>query len=776
MLPSDLRSAAGLVSVLAAIGAALGCTRKADSIEMTRVPPPEGGSLHAVVTVEGDDAPRVAAPGTSRLHVRTEGNDRWRSRHVRWPVGDEPSEGSPLQGLSRPEEQSNFPSGHRFASLGGRFWMLTRRTADRPPVLLVSDRRGKGTDWSTVDLPENIRRSGSSRSGVPPTPGEAKLAQVDPTAPLRIVARRSALYLFTADAAWRAEPGRDQPLSDWSKISTDGVTKIESRGRRSLPAVVRNYLPATDDRPFELLTVYGSRLFVYRRHRESDEWIVVATLPTVDRELLASASGRPLFLLGPDALYRSRELGERWQRLELAPPLDRRPKVATLALVEADAPLPTVLVGTKSGAILRSDNGGNNWNIRHEPDPDGRGITDFAVGPDGERVWAATRGQGVLTSGDAGRNWETSNRGLRASRPFAVAIGLNGELLTGSDSGLHRLTGAPADGHWDQYHGRATTAIGVDEAESELWSGTLGGAVVRGAEDYRKKFSGPDPSAESPLLFKPWRVPELLERKRAILEFNFRPGGRILAWTRGVGRLVSDDGGDTWKRPSMNEGLERALRDSIVTDSLVDPANTHYLATRELGRRGAPRIWRSPDGADAWSSVTTLHSSRDLRRLFLRRADASPADVLYYGYGSKLGRSTDGGDHWRILDGPWQQGTIRAFDLTSDDRTLAFRTPRSHRVSLIEQLDRDPPLQRTYDFDWSGPGRELDANINDVIRYNRFVVVATGADLYAGSIPRGRSQLPNAPTIIATLVVVTLLVGLSFWYLRYARLRIRRNE
>lgn len=767
------RLTAGLAVALFALAAGPGCTREADRVEMSRVPPPEGGSLFAVATIEEDDATRLAAPGRSRLHVRSDADSRWEDRRVRWPDVGRTSGRSPLEGLGRPEEQSNFPSGHRFAALGDRFWMLSRPGSDEPPVLLSTDARGE--TWSRVDLPASAKRTGTSPSRRSPTPSEAQLAQVDPSTPLRIVARRGALYLFASDAVWRARP-EQEGLSDWSKLSTLGVSQLESRGRRSLPAVVRNYLPATDARPFELLTVYGSRLFVYRRHRKSDRWMVVDTLPTIDRELEATSAGEPLYLLAPDTLYRSRELGERWQRLEPTAALDSRPEVAAMALVESDGGPPNVLVGTESGAVVRSENGGNSWTVRHPPDPDGRDITDFAVGPEGRRIWAATRGSGILASVDAGRNWEHANRGLRATRPLDLEIGLNGELLTGTDAGLHRLTGAPADGHWDGYHTRATTAIGVDETQSTLLSGTLGGAVVRGGEDHRRAFSGPKPSADSPLLFKPWRMPELLDRDSAILDFDFPPNERVVAWTRGLGRLVSPDGGDQWERPRLNEGLERALLDSVVTDSLVDRTNTSFLATRELGRRGAPRIWRSPVDTDAWSSVTTLHSSRRLRRLLLRRSADARAGELFYAYGGELARTTEGGNHWTALDGPWNEGTIRALALTPEHRTLVFRTPKSHRVSIIDRIDRDPPVQRTYDIDWTDPRGGPGGNVHDVIRYNQFVVVAAGANLYAGAIPRGRSQLPHAPTIIATLVVITLLTGLSFWYLRYARLRAIRRD
>jgi len=58
------------------------------------------------------------------------------------------------------------------------------------------------------------------------------------------------------------------------------------------------------------------------------------------------------------------------------------------------------------------------------------------------------------------------------------------------------------------------------------------------------------------------------------------------------------------------------------------------------------------------------------------------------------------------------------------------------------------------------------ANIRDVVAIDDTLYVRTNDAVYAGSRPDGDTQLPHAPTIMATLVVILLITGLSFFYLR----------
>ena len=754
----------------------VGCTEEAERIEMTRIPAPPGGVVETIALADsGEDAPELIAPSNQTLYARDIADKRWTPRRATWPKGFEQTSGSPISGLFWARDSFNFPTDHRLTTHDERIWMLTRAAPAERSSLLVSDDHGRS--WTEVDLPSPFRGGPDPRGRRGGDP--KKLARIDARTPLRIVSRGGAgLFLLGADHVWKAIFTDEQPanVSDWERIDISGTDVLGSAAPTSFPKVVRNFLPATDERPFDLLTVFGERLYIYRRHAESSQWVLVSTLPTIDMALRAAPNGKTLYLLAPEAVYRSSQQGEQWEKLTLTSPLDSPPNHSGFAFLpsqtgrETTGPFPGLVVGTTRGAIYRSQDGGDSWTQVRKPDPDGRAITAIVVDDDSDHLWASTAGEGVLVSDDRAKSWKQTNRGMRSARPGPITRGPNDEFLVGTYAGLFRLTGAPEDGHWDPYHDRATTAIEVDTDDSRVFAGTLGGAIVTESSGSGLNVSeaGTFDGQNAPL-FQSQMTPPWIERPSAIVTIDSRPdSSQLFAWSRGEGMLQSTDAGDSWRRNELNRALRSALARSVITNFTVDYDGGMYLSSHPFEFESPAQLWRSFNDGESWHAVYTFPGTRSNYPLLLRRPPGSPAETLYLAHGSRLARSTDAGDTWRDLPGPWETGTISAYDAGRDRHTLLYNNRHSSHVAFVRETSADEPSVETYTLVWPETRERPRPDIRDVVAIDQFIYTTTDDALYAGSVPEGETQLPHAPTIIATLVVILLMTGLSFFYLRSA--------
>lgn len=749
------------------------CTQKAQRIDMTRVPPPPGGIIETVSVLGSGDDTRVVAPSRRQMYVQRPSGGRWERRAVEWPTRPEGGSNSPLAGMTRSRDTVNFPARQRFTTHRERIWLLTHRRSATRPVLLVS--HDVGRSWTRAPLPALYETDDQE-----PDDGQAapntQLAGTNAKAPLRLISRgNSGLYLLDEDHVWRAVFSEKAPvtLDRWKPIDISEIDVLDSATPTTFPSVVRNFLPATEKRPFEILTVFGDRLYVYRRHRASQRWILVSTLPTIDLSIHSLPGRDLLYLFGPEAIYRSAKQGEQWEKLTLTQPLADSPKHRSLGFIRrpkegTERPLPTIVVGTEAGAIYRSIDGGDRWELSREPDPDGRAVTGFAYEPEAARLWAATEGLGVLRSSDGGATWRASKNGMRATQPLAVATGPNDELLLGTHAGLFRLTGAPEDGHWDRYHDRATTSVEVNPRKSRIFAGTLGGAIVTEAPGGELNVSeaGTIKEDRAPL-FQPWRVPSALSESSAILSVESRPSSeRMFAWSRGQGILHSTDNGVSWRRMQLNSAVLSALERSVVTNFVVDHGERMYLTSHPFDLNSPAQLWRSYDDGETWHAVYTFPGTRSHDPLILNRGDRHATEKLFLTHGNRFARSLDAGSGWTDLHGPWETATIRAFEVDEDRLTLAFNSNHATEIAFVREERGDTPPTRTYSIVWPDKQELPPTDIRDVASIDRFVYLTTDDELYAGTVPAGESQLPHAPTIIATMTLILIMTGLSFWYLR----------
>jgi photosystem II stability/assembly factor-like uncharacterized protein len=764
----------------------VGCTRESHRVDLVEVPTPPGGNVSTLARLDPDaegEPASLVATSPSHLYVRPENGSRWEARSIPWPDRILSPGRPPTAGISPPRASFNFPRSTRLTTYEGRIWMLTRPRADRGPVLMVGHDAARS--WSLAPLPPFYRRRSPIDRGN--DSDSIDLTRIDTRTPPRLSNHgRHGLYLLDGHRIWRAVFEEDAPktLRRWQPLDLSGLQPHEGPAGRDFPSVIRNYLPATEDRPFELLTVFGERLYVYRRQKGAERWILVSTLPAIDRQLFGYAGTDLVYLLSPETLYRTTDRGERWTGLPLSRDLNRSEITTAAFLDEPDDPdaaperpgLPTVLLGTDTGSIYRSQYERQNeaedvWEPVRPPDPDGRAITHLVASPGGRDVWASTEGLGLLRSTDGGRNWSRASRGFRATRPLDLAIGSHGAPLLGTESGLFRLTGAPEEGHWSRLHGRASSALVRRREPNRIFTGTFGGAIVSEAADgpvVPGRKDAPSPRMPPPL-FQPWSAPTLPLPASAVLSIRERPNAETLfAWTHQQGLLTSSDDGVSWWHTPLNPGLLSTLRRSVVTNFVVGRGRHMYLTSHSLDRSSTPaRLWRSSNDGETWHSVHTFSDSFPGAPFLLRRAARPVGNTLYFAHGDRLARSTNAGDSWTELQGPWTGGRIYAYAVEDDRQTLVYNTRNATRIAFLSDVaDTRRPDIRSYQLDWPAQSELHRPNVRRVVRHQRFVYVATSSSLFAGIIPEQRVQVPNAPTIIVTLLFMLAVTGASFWYLR----------
>jgi photosystem II stability/assembly factor-like uncharacterized protein len=144
-------------------------------------------------------------------------------------------------------------------------------------------------------------------------------------------------------------------------------------------------------------------------------------------------------------LFRSSDGGQTWESAYTS--LNTREALPTTAI--ALAPdfnhEPTVFAGL-NGAILRSYDGGTNWQRSRLPTPS-PAISALAIAPnyvEAGIVFAGTNEDGVLVSNDRGKNWVSWNFGLLDLNILCLAISpdfaTDETLFAGTESGLFSST------------------------------------------------------------------------------------------------------------------------------------------------------------------------------------------------------------------------------------------------------------------------------------------------------------------------------------------------
>ena len=323
----------------------------------------------------------------------------------------------------------------------------------------------------------------------------------------------------------------------------------------------------------------------------------------------------------------------------------------------------TLYVGLEQGLVQAPLNGGASfhWSFRGAP------VQSIAVDPlVPNRVYAATLGEGLWRTDDAGETWERAGKGIASPCTWVVAVSRcdrasdAGAVYVGTElSALYRSTDAgasfeelpalaehPSRREWSfppapDTHHLHSIALDVTDPEIVLCGIELGG-VLRSTDrgkSFEQTDADPDPHTLRTHPFAPARMYE---------------GG-------GTSFVESRDHGATWER--LLDGIPDEIRyffsfevdpgdpDTMVISAAKDPFSGHAVPLP--GFDPWSTLYRRTAGA-AWQEVTDGLPAREGTAMgTLVTSPALPGVFSYVTVPGALFRSGDGGASWRELACEW---------------------------------------------------------------------------------------------------------------------------
>ncbi len=323
------------------------------------------------------------------------------------------------------------------------------------------------------------------------------------------------------------------------------------------------------------------------------------------------------------------------------------------------------------------------------PGTSGR-VAALAVSPrDDREIWVGASTGGLFRSTDAGFTWtpvmdsvavnSIGAIGIAPSAPHVVYVG-TGEANTRNSMGVGRGVWKTMDA------GRTWTYLGLPGTErieavvvhprdpNTVWLSAQGPAWSDGAE--RGVFKTTDGG-------RTWRKVLYVDERTGAFELVIDPSNpqHLLATTwehrrwpwffesggPGSGIWSSWDGGETWRRQSVQNGLPRGELGRIGLAFAASAPDVAYA----LVEAEQSALLRSDDGGETWRSVNTETNVND-RPFYYSRIYVDPTNEnRVYRVSGDLSMSEDGGRTFRVI-APWSSVHVdhHAFWAHPDGRTI----------------------------------------------------------------------------------------------------------
>ncbi len=397
--------------------------------------------------------------------------------------------------------------------------------------------------------------------------------------------------------------------------------------------------------------LYASADALFRSTDRGQHWQRIGAGVSAQRAAAALAvdpASSALYSVTFDGIYRSRDRGVTWQLLGLAG-IDLR----VLALAPSR---PTVLYAGGDLGLYRSTDGGAHWRslVSGLPSPAVTAIVVSASDPNhlyvALRVASVGETGGLFQSLDGGGHWTKLGTGLPEGDVLAVATD-----PTRSD---RLYAGLPQDGvfrsldtgrHWSSASQGLRTLVVAHVVPDPQGSGT----VEAGPANFGLYQSTPStPSTDTGLS---WRI--VNDRVRgpwAGASVAVDPQATSTIYTSIPGRLErSDDRGEHWRR------VDRGIRGGLFSAGLfaLDPQtpSTLYAA-------GNSTISKSQDRGETWAAPVPLLPACPVTPYALAVSPAAPNEIYLSGLVADpfhctsnvpvgLLKSADGGASWTPIGG-----------------------------------------------------------------------------------------------------------------------------
>jgi Photosynthesis system II assembly factor YCF48 len=324
--------------------------------------------------------------------------------------------------------------------------------------------------------------------------------------------------------------------------------------------------------------------------------------------------------------FRTSDYGDTWERVANAP---SRPSTS---VVDSAA---GVLVGTSNG-VYRSTDDGLSWtHVGFK----GRWVGRMITTPRGE-IYAAVdkgsdqpRGTTMMRSVDNGATWTAADEGLSGHSIGGLALDESGTLYAAGITGVYRWEPA---GRWQP--------IGLHTVLGTSLFGAPWGDVYAMADlgAYRTTDTG--------LHWRPLLLPDKVGHAVTLA----RNGNLLLGTSDRLYR--SSDRGETWEQAGLNQP---------VSALFTVPSTGVILAGTPDG------LFRSTDNGRTW-----IERSVGLRSFEVTSFGASADGAIFAGTIAGEGqgevyRSTDNGDHWRLLAPESLEGVVNALAVLPNGSVIA---------------------------------------------------------------------------------------------------------
>ncbi len=305
-----------------------------------------------------------------------------------------------------------------------------------------------------------------------------------------------------------------------------------------------------------------------------------------------------------------------------------------------------IYAGNQVGSgIAKSTNNGANWLTANNDLPiDATGtfpiILGLTVDPsNSSTVYAATYGDGLFRSVDAGSHWTAASAGMRTAFLTGVVPPVGSSPLYATTSGGGVYASQDSAGTWqEQSSGLVVSQI------ADLVAAPAPGRLFAAAFDgvHRTDDSG-----------QTWQSMSSGLPVFPVTSLVFAGSGALLAGTGGGGLYQTVDGGVSWTNPAQG------IADADVSCLAVDPSNpaTIYAGTADTITNATNRVYKSVDSGMTWTQTGLNAGTSTIDGIAVNAGNTSQIAAVTLGAGT-YSQSGDGGTTWSTITPPTTCGFI----------------------------------------------------------------------------------------------------------------------
>lgn len=383
-------------------------------------------------------------------------------------------------------------------------------------------------------------------------------------------------------------------------------------------------VPDTNGIAFTATTQRSQFSKLYKTTNAGENWYTVLSGRDVHR-IEPRGSQRGHFWAASRGLYLSTDYGDSWIPFALS-------GIKTRSVARHPTDSMTMFVGTEAEGILKSTNGGIEWNPINTGLPantSARFVMDIVIDDQSSNVMLAATAAGVYATTNAGQEWHPSNNGMRSTVITDIALSRSDPqiIYAAGNAGIFRTTDASET--WNLQYSAWMTAIEVDPID-----------VLRVYATYSNPFTDEGFLVLSSDGGFSWMQTTVRSDSYIqSLSLSLRHPEYIYVASWGSPYMwKSTDRGLSWEQ-FLPPPSARTISSLVVHP---DSFQTIYVGTR----RG---VFRSSNGGTSWINIDFTDFGSDI---YLAASETNPAILYAALYGSALYRTSNGGLSWDSISPP----------------------------------------------------------------------------------------------------------------------------